>query len=356
MKILDKYIIKRLLMIFIFLVIAATASIEMIHFVNYMEAFKAADLSSKEILLYYLSYTPYMLNFLTPIVAFMSTVLVTLVLAGNSEIIAAFSIGIKFRRLMIPYIIFAFLIAMTSFVFCGWFIPFANNHRVIFEINYLTRRSYSNLKNIHLKVDTNKYVYVQTYNAFRGEGYNFTLESFDGELRRKLFAEKINWIPSKGVWRAKNWNLRKIDQLKESLKSGTEIDLTLNLEPSDFGGDITIKEMVNMSQLGRYIKKLQERKSDSLYIFKVEKYTRYMYPFSIFILVLVGMLFASRKMRAGAIWQTVLSFILAIIYLGMFMFASSRAESHKDYLLLTLWMPNIIFSVIVGLIYRFVPK
>lgn len=356
MKILDKYILKRLLLVFCFILIASTASIEMIHFVNMMELYKNASLSANEILLYYISYTPYMLNFLTPIISFMSTVLVTLVLAGNSEIIAAFSIGIRFRRLLLPYILFAILVASFSFVFCGWIIPNANKHRVIFEINYLTRKSYHNLKNIHIKVDEDKYVYVQTYNAYLREGYNFTLESIEENLKGKLYAEEIKWIPEKRVWRAKNWNLRQIKETKESLKSGYKIDLTLNLEPSDFGGDITIREMANMSELDIFIKKLKEKKSDSLYLFKVEKYTRYMYPFSILLLVLVGMLFASKKMRGGAVWQTILSFILAIVYIGMFMFASSRAESHSDNLLLTIWTPNILFSIIVAFIYKFMPK
>ncbi len=354
MKLLDKYIIKRLILVFFFILIAATASIEMIHFVNMMDQYKYA--TSNEILTYYLSYAPYMCNFLAPIVSFMSTVLVTLVLSGNSEIIAAYSIGIRFRRLLFPYILFAIFIASLSFAFCGWIIPRANNYRVIFEINYLFRKSYSSIKDIHLKVDEGKYIYVQTYNAYKGEGYNFTLESIDGELKGKLFAEQINWIPDKRVWRVTNWNLRKIDHLKETLKNGTKTDLTLNLEPSDFGGDITMKEMMNMSELDLYIKKLKAKKSDSLYLFKVEKYSRYMYPFSILLLILVGMLFASRKIRGGAIWQTVLSFILAIIYIGMFMFASSRAESHSDNLLLTIWMPNILFTIIVGLFYRFMPK
>lgn len=286
----------------------------------------------------------------------MTTVMVTILLAGNSEIIAIYSAGIPFKRLLLPYILFAIAIALLSFLFCGWIIPNANRFRVIFEINYLTRRGFHNLKDIHLKVDEDKYIYVQSYNPYTGKGYNFTLESIEGDLKGKFFAEEINWIPEQNVWQAKNWNFRTINGLKETLKYGYKMDLTLNLEPADLGGSITIKEMVNMKELDLYIHKLKIKKSDSLYLFLVEKYTRYMYPFSIFILVLVGMLFASRKMRGGAIWQTVLSFMLAILYLAMFMFASSRAESHSDKLLLTIWTPNIVFGAIVLLIYRFMPK
>ncbi len=356
MKLIDKYIMSRLFVVFFFMLVASTASIEMIHFVNMMEYFKNASLSAGSIISYYISYTPYMLNFLTPITSFMTTVLVTILLAGNSEIIAILSAGIPFKRLILPYMLFAVIIALLSFLFCGWIIPIANRHRVLFEISYLTRKGYHNMKDIHLKVDENKYIYVQSYNAYTGKGKNFTIESIEGSLKGKFFSEEIRWIPSKRVWQAKNWHTRKIDGLKETLKQGDKMDLTLNLEPADLGGSITIKDMVNMKELDLYIEKLKAKSSDSLYLFLVEKYTRYMYPFSVFILVLVGMLFASKKMRGGVIWQTIVSFILAILYLGMFMFASSRAESYNRHILLTIWTPNIIFGALVGFIYKFMPK
>ena len=297
-----------------------------------------------------------MLNFLTPIISFMATVVVTIVLSGNSEIIAAYSTGIRFIRVLYPYILFAILISIFSFLLCGWLIPESNKKRIIFEINYLNRRAYNNLKDIHLQIDDDRYAYAQIFDAYQGIGYNFTLESISGILEGKLFAESIVWMPQKKLWRAKNWTLRKIVNEKETLKSGELIDLNLNMDPSDFGGDFMIREMVNMGTLDIFINKLKRKNSDALYLFKVEKYTRYMYPFSVILLVILGMVFASRRIRGGAIWQMILSFILAIGYIAMFMFASNRAESHSENILLTIWMPNILFSIVVFLIYRFVPK
>ena len=59
---------------------------------------------------YYVNFIPYYANLFSPVFVFISVIFVTSKLADNSEIIAMFSSGISFHRLMRPY--------MSQVVFC----------------------------------------------------------------------------------------------------------------------------------------------------------------------------------------------------------------------------------------------
>ena len=79
-----------------------------------------------EIIQYYLAFGPWIANLISPITVFITTVLVTSGLAAKTEIVAILSSGISFRRMLLPFLIGATLIAIISFYVNGWVIPNAN--------------------------------------------------------------------------------------------------------------------------------------------------------------------------------------------------------------------------------------
>jgi len=56
---------------------------------------------------------------ITPITIFIAIVYVTSRMAAHTEIIAILSSGVSFRRLLLPYFIGSFVIAVISFVLNG---------------------------------------------------------------------------------------------------------------------------------------------------------------------------------------------------------------------------------------------
>ncbi|NEJ83756.1 LptF/LptG family permease, partial [Rhizobium leguminosarum] len=95
---------------------------------------------------------------------------------------------------------------------------------------------------------------------------------------------------------------------------------------------------------------------DNLNFFLTEKYVRYMSPFAAIILTFMGIVVSARKSRGGVGLQIALGFILALIYIAFFLFSRGAANVKGNNLLLTIWMPNIVFSIISLILYKLTPK
>ena len=187
MKILDKYILKKILTTFFFVVMILVAIITVIDITEKLDKFSENNLSGMVILGYYLDFIPWIAGLIAPITVFIAVVYVTSRMAGQTEIIAILSSGVSFRRFLLPYFMGALLIAILSFIFNGWLIPQSNRSRLAFDTQYIQRNYYFDTRNLHLQIEPNVYLYIQSYNNQTNVGYQFTLEKFkDNELLTEI--------------------------------------------------------------------------------------------------------------------------------------------------------------------------
>ena len=73
-------------------------------------------------------------------------------MASNSEIVAILSAGISFKRVLVPYLIAATLLASISLYLNHWLLPKANESRIAFEDTYLRYKFRNHNKNIHKQI------------------------------------------------------------------------------------------------------------------------------------------------------------------------------------------------------------
>lgn len=374
MKLLDKYIFKRVLSTFIFVVLILLAVITIIDLTEKIDKFSKANLSSIVILKYYLDYIPWLASLVTPITIFIATVYVAARMAGHSEIIAMLSSGMSFRRMLVPYFGAAAIIAVVSFVLNGWVIPNATKDRLEFELQYLKTKFYFDQKNIHMQLAPEVIMYMQSYSNANQSGYNFTMERFKGtRLIEKLSAKSLSWDSTKQKWKMRDWSLRRIDTVftrkqfpvipeenialaGEVVANGLEKDTTLEIHPKEFESDYRKYDGLTLNELDEYITRLKTRGSTGVEFYIVEKYTRYAAPFTIFILVFMGAIVASRKSRGGTGLQIALGFVLSFVFILFFMLFRTFAENGALPPIISVWIPNIIFTVISFFMYKFVPR
>ena len=119
MKTLDWYILKKFLTAYLFVVAMILIVVVMINITDQNENFIRHQLSVGEIAGYYLDYVPYIASLISPITVFIAVVFITAQLAQHTEIIALLSSGVSIFRIMVPYLIGAFLIGALSFYFAG---------------------------------------------------------------------------------------------------------------------------------------------------------------------------------------------------------------------------------------------
>ncbi|MFT4741376.1 MAG: lipopolysaccharide export system permease protein, partial [Marivirga sp.] len=201
------------------------------------------------------------------------------------------------------------------------------------------------------------YAYMESYNNQRDVGYRFTLEKIvNQELKEKLSARRIEWDSVKASWTVKDWELRTLDGMKETVTSGTELDTLLNITPDDFESEKGLQETLTMTELNHYISLLKDRGADNVKVYLIERYIRYMSPFAAIILVFIGVVVSSRKTRGGTGFQIALGFVIAFVFIIFFILSKAIAENSTMNPILAVWIPNIVFSFVGLLLYKLTPR
>ncbi|MDN3669706.1 LptF/LptG family permease [Echinicola jeungdonensis] len=357
MKILDKLIIKDFLKTYFFVVLMLIMIVLVLDFTEKNDAYIRNNVPTDEILKYMFNYGLYLNNLLTPITVFISVIFITSRMAGRTEIVAILSSGVSFLRMLRPFIIGASLIALASFLLNGWVLPGATAGVYNFKMEYLEDNKNFDQSNIHIKVAPDVYAYLSRYYTSGKTGYSFTLEKVqDGELLAKLSADKIVWDTAKNAWEVRNWRLRELEEMGEKYTVGESLDTVLSITPKDFDLPENHHETLNLPELSEQIKILEDRGADNVSFYKIERYVRFMSPFAAIILTFIGVIVSSKKTRGGSGFKIALGFLLAFIYIILFLLSRTFAEAGTTYPMLAVWMPNIVFALTGIVLYSTVPR
>ncbi|AEL26114.1 LptF/LptG family permease [Cyclobacterium marinum] len=357
MKLLDKLIIKDFLKTYLFVVLMLILVVLVLDFTEKNDTYIRNDVPASEILQYMLNYGLYLNNLLTPITVFISVIFITSKMAGRTEIIAILSSGVSFLRMLVPFLFSAFLIAVVSFFLNGWVLPVATEGVSKFRVEYLDKGQDVNQQNIHIKVAPNLFAYMRRYFTSVNSGHDFTLENIkDGELISKFSAERIVWDTAKHVWNARNWRLREFNEMGETWTTGDAMDTTLSITPNDFDLPLNHHETLTLPDLSKQILILEDRGADNVSFYKIEKYVRFMSPFAAILLTFIGVIVSARKTRGGSGFKIALGFMLAFVYIILFLLSRTFAEAGTAYPVLAVWMPNIVFGITGLVLYKTVPR
>lgn len=358
MKLLDKYILKKFLSTFVFVVVMLVLIIVVIDYTEKNEKLVRAKVPGDQIFDYYLAFIPWIANLIAPITVFITAVLVTATMAAKTEIVAILAGGVSFRRMLFPYLIGATMIAAVTFYANGWLIPDSNKYRISFEVEYLKKPFYFNERDIHYKIGPNEYFYMQRYNNRSEVAYKVTMERIvDQKLEAKLTARKMVWDDSLKHWKMHNWELRTVKEFGETFEIGDELDTLINLTPDDFENQYMLNETMTLTELDQHIELLEFRGADDVQIYKNEVYIRYMLPFTAIILTFMGVAVSAEKStRGGAGFKIALGFVIAFAFIIMFVLVKAIAEAGSMDPLLAIWIPNIIGTLAAFILYRAVPK
>jgi lipopolysaccharide export system permease protein len=358
MKLIDKYIFTKFMSTFIFVVLIINSIICVIDYAEKVDTFLKKKVPAQAILFeYYATFIPYITNMLIPITVFIATVFITARLAARTEIIAILAGGVSFRRMLMPYLMGAGILAILTFLMNSYVMPHANKVKVHFEKTYLKDTYYYDETNIHIKIAPNVYAYMQSYNNLSKIGYLFTLEEFRNKaLKQKLTAERIEWDSLKQLWKIPIYKIHTFEGEKETVTSGVTIDTVLNLNPKDFESKHLLHETLTLPELDSYVQEQLSRGVTNVGVFLVEKYERFTYPFAIVLLTILGVIVSARKSRQGTGMLVAFGFLLAFVFVTFVRMSRSMGQAGTLDPLLAAWLPTLVFAVITTVMYRTVPK
>ena len=357
LKKVDIYILRKFLGTFIYAVAIMSVIIIIFDISEKLEGFIKHHAPFKLIVFqYYLNFIPYLVNLFSPLFTFISVVFFTSRMAARSEIISILGAGTSFWRLLYPYMIGAFLIAMMSLYLNHFLIPDANKIRLRFEATYVNGPSSNNSTNIHKQISPGVFIYMETFTNTMG--YRFTMEHIKGqEMPYKMTAETIRWDSVTKHWTILNYTIRRIlPDGTQKLTSGMVKDTVLNLNPTDFVERLDDVQAMNYKELNAYIDKKRMEGSTNIAAFQVEKDQRTAFPFATFILTVIGVSLSSRKVRGGTGLHVGVGLMIAFSFILFMQISTTFAAGGFISPVVSVWIPNFIYGILAYFMLRMAPK
>lgn len=358
MKIIDKYIIKKYLTTFVFTMAIFTVVIVVFDISEKLDDFLKHNAPTEKIIFeYYAGFVPFYLNMLSPLINFIAVIFFTARMADQTEIVPILSGGMSFNRFLWPYVMAASVIFAVTFVFNMFIIPHTNRLMIGFENVYVKPIENRTKTSTHMQLDEKTYVYIDNFDIDRQMGFNFVLETFDGdEMTEKLMADRIVWDSVAFHWKIENYTIRKINGLEEEMIRGVSIDTLLDMRPKDFEIYDNVFMAMGTRELNDRIEKEKVRGTGLMTTMLIEKYKRYVYPFSAFVLTLMGVALSSKKVRGGIGLSLGIGIGLSFIYMVFMQFSTTFSLQGGLHPFIGVIIPNLIFGLLAFVLIRRAPK
>lgn len=356
LKILDKYIIKKYLGTFLFVVLIFSLVAVIIDFSQNVEEFIDEQLPAGRVAKeYYFNFMVFINGLLWPLFALISVIFFTSRMASNSEVISILNAGVSFRRIMRPYLLAGGLIAVVHLLLNHFVIPLSNKTRLDFFHTYIHKElDRGKTAHVHMFIEPETKVYVRNYYKKDSLAHNFRLERFDGNrLLSFVEAAEARWDGEKETWQLGSYEIHSFDESGgESIIIGgrDKLDTAIALRPTDFVRYDDTREMIPSNRLQSFIAEEKQRGIGNTKLYEIELYRRSADPVTILIVTIIGMAVASRKVRGGMGLHLAVGVALGAIFIFVAKFSITFATNEALPALLGVWLPNLFFGAVAGVL------
>ncbi len=353
MKILDKYILKKYLGSFFFVLLILVPVIIAVDISEKIDKFlRHADLTAGVIIRdYYVNFIVNIGNMILPLALFISVLFFTSRLASDTEIIAINSSKISFTRFLKPYFIGATIVTVLSLLLNHFIVPQSSKVYTEFTNTYIKpkKRDLNTIQNINLQLSQNDYIYIRNFNLKSEVGYDFSYEKYDGiKMVQKLTSDKIKFIKtdSTSSYRLTNYYRRVLTEEDDIISAGKQIDTLFNFLPKDLLHIESFAKEMKTPELMEYISVSRDRGRGNLNIYLVELHKRTSLPISSYILTLIAVCLGSIKRRGGIGMNLAIGIAMMFIYVFLMKIVEVMGGSADSIPFIMVWIPNILFGVI----------
>ena len=363
-KILDVYILKKFLGTFIFTMLVITIIAVVIDTSEKADDFVRSGLTGWQLVTnYYIGFIPFIMSMIFPLMVFIAIIYFSSKMAGKSEFIAILAGGVRYNRMLRPYLIGAIFLSVIFWLASQYWVPRANEIRTNFQTVYVDRNSSyngdptKNTNNFYLRVDPNTFVGFRYYDTANKTASSFFLQKLHGNtVYYTARADNMRWDSRKKDWKLTGVVERTITGEQETLKKLDTLHINLNVQPKELRRDDYLKDQLTTPELHQFIHMEEVRGSEGLNTFKVELYHRDATPFSVIIMSMIGAVIATRKIRGGSGLHLAVGIVMAAIFVVMDKFAVTFSTKGNLPPLLAAWLPNIIFTGVAWVFYVRTPK
>jgi len=218
---------------------------------------------------------------------------------------------------------------------------------------YLTGR------NSHLQIAKGKYIYFESFQYPDSAGFLFSYEEIlDGKLKRKFFADRLQWDATKQEWKADQyyWRIYSPNR-KERIERGSTTWIKIPLHPNDVGKSFEGEDISTLTtpDLKKLID-LEELRGREVAHLNLEVWKRMTAPATTLVLTLIGLALSARKKRGGIGLNLAIGIGLSFSYILLDRFSSIFASNNDIPVVVAAWIPTLFFGFLALLLIRFAPK
>ena len=352
MRILDKYIIREYLKIFLVIAFSFSVLFLIVDISDRLPRLLNRGASWQNLTLYFVLRIPYLMVLSSPVMVLLSGLFLMNNLAKHSESVAIRAAGISVFRMVSPLLIFGLIFSIGILIFGEYVLPSAEYHRKVIYKERIKNQKIEDKKArshiYYLGKDNNLY-YIGYFDGYRGQLSTIDITTFlpeSGEIRKKVTASKAVWEDDK--WVFKNCYIRTFDGnrlQKSEFYEATEIE-EVDVTPIDFVKSAKDPMAMNYFELREYIerlKKVGEKYTKEL----VELNIKLSFPFANLIILLFSIPLvttSSRSKGKGLIFA--LGLFVCFSYLSALRICQSLGYNEVLSPVMAAWLPNIVFGIL----------
>lgn len=359
-KILDYYIIKKLISTFFTVMISFITIFVLIDIIDHIDKFIDKDLSSKEVLKYYFYTIPSIISIAIPMSLLISTIFTLGSLQKNNEVTAFKASGISIFRIASPILTIGTIFCFILFYFDNTIV--ANSLQKRYQIDkklkpYSKKFTKNSKTDIYYKLD-DTYLGIKKFNYKNNTAYIVSIQKYDNyDLKMRLDSKKMIWNEEKSMWKLLNCNIRNwIDnkltyrEISDTLISIYSVEKTQNdsifVTPEFIKKEIVKPEEMNYWELQDFIIKLNALDDKGIHKWEVNKHYKTAFSFIPFIMVLFGIALSIQKPRKGYALGMGLSLMVIFSYMVLIRFGQSLGYNQIVNPFLSVWFVNFLFLTV----------
>lgn len=363
LKIIDKYIVKKYLGTFGFMLILLSIVVFVIDVQQKIPRIEnATAIDPKLNLSYFLVhfYPFWIINLVVTFLAilvFISVIYFTSRMANNTEIVAIISSGASFHRFAKPYLLTSLFIAFISLVVNHFVLPWANikkNELEAYTYNTANKEKILGTAPVSAQLSKSEYIFVNSWNKREKRGYGFVYQKFDKDRKMiyELKANDVFWDLSKKQFVLNSYlekTIHKDDS--EKLGQGFELHKNFGQAPEELFPNELLGQNKTTPELVKFIEREKEKGNSNLNTHLNELHQRTSMPVSIVLLTFLALSLSSQKKRGGLGINLAIGISLAFIFVFSFEALKVVSQNKSMSPALAMWFPNIIFFPLTLILY-----
>ncbi len=358
MGIIDRYIIKKYLGTFGFILILLSVVVLVIDVQAKVPRIEQSGFTVSHFLInYYPFWIVYLIMTFMSILVFISVIFFTSRMANNTEIVAIISSGASFHRFARPYLITSLFIGIVSLLINHFVLPWANiqkNELEAYTMNSVNKEKVLGSAPVSAQINPNEYIFISNYNKKDRRGSGFAFQRFDKnkKLIYQLSSSEVSWDEKKKVFVMYNFYEKTVNKDDtEKLNNGNMIEKSFGHPPEELFPDQLLGQNKTTPDLVKFIQREKEKGNSNLNTYLNELYQRTSMPVSIIVLTFLALSLSSEKRRGGLGLNLAIGIALAFVF--VFSFEALKVVSENKTLtpMVAMWLPNFVFAPIALILY-----